>query len=368
MIQRRRQQPAVPEAVPLPVAPAPHPTTARQVRVIAGADVQDMELAGRPVAEARAVAQAMFGIHPEAVAVVDGDKVGEDHLLGDGQVLEFVKYAGKKGAAAEPAGGPIIELSEDRAVWRRQGKPLGTLPVSDLLARAAVAGEARPSWRLHPRLVRLMVARGRGHVVGVVIEMPPGPRQVEWIADDSPAPYGPDGRYDTRRLSFPWVVLVLVLVDGELTNLQQAFYRTAPLTSLDDELCYTNLLNVARGYEQESWVCLANLDRALGRLGWDERVLAVTDHFWHASFTRSSEIHERNSFWGTSRRLDRRLETPAAWEEATRASPYFTLEVRWRRAPRPLGATLERMLDRVAPCRPIERVEHLVTLMQMEGC
>ncbi|HYC24111.1 MAG TPA: hypothetical protein VEI94_15495, partial [Candidatus Bathyarchaeia archaeon] len=214
--------------------------------------------------------------------------------------------------------------------------------------------------------VRLMVERGGGQTVGLVIEMPPGPRRVSWIADDSPAPYGPGARYEQRRLSFPWVVLVLVLVDGELSGLQQAFFRNAPIGSLDDELYYTNLLNVAAGYGQESWVCLVKLRGELGELGWDERTRAVIDHFWQASNTRSSEEHEGHSFWSKGRAVDRRFASAAAWEAATLADPYFALSVRWRRAPSRLGATLARMLERAAPRRPIERVEQLVTLIQQD--
>jgi hypothetical protein len=113
-------------------------------------------------------------------------------------------------------------------------------------------------------------------------------------------------------------------------------------------------------------VCLVNLRRRLGRLSWEERVQAVTSHFWEAAFNRSSEAAEGNSWWGTLRGLDRRLEDPARWQEATRADPYFTLEVPWRPTGQSVGATLGRMLDMVAPWRPIERVEHLVTLMQQE--
>jgi hypothetical protein len=194
--------------------------------------------------------------------------------------------------------------------------------------------------------------------------MPPGPRQVRWIADRSPVPFGPGARYDDRYLSFPWVVLLLVFSGGELTGLQQAFFRTTPIGSLDDDLAYTNLLNVARGHEQESWVCLVNLERRLARLSWPERIHAVTEHFWQTAFNRSSEVHELNSYWGTMRGLDKRLATAADWEAATRENPCFTLEVRWKRAPRTVGQTLERMLDAVSPWRPVERVEHLVTLMQ----
>lgn len=356
-------------------APAPQPVelqpVPQQVRIIAGADVQDLDLAGRTVGEARVVAQALFGTNAAAVALVDGVEVDEQRLLRTGEQLEFVKYAGNKGAgiaraaqAIVDATGAVIELTGAQVVWRRNGRRAGAVALEDLVAQIGMTGQDPASWRLCPRGVRLMVERRRGEVTGVVIEMPPGPRQVRWIRDDSLDPFGPRAQYDTRYLSFPWVVLLIVFVGGELSHLQQAFYRTAPIGSLDDELCYTNLLNVAAGYEQESWVCLVNLESALAPLSWEQRVHAITDHFWRAAFNRSSEVHEGNSFWSSMRKLDRRLSTAERWEQATRDDPYFALHVKWRPTGAGVGATLARMLDKIAPWRRIERVEQLITLMQ----
>lgn len=362
--QQHRTEPAPLEPAADPTIPPATPAR-RAVRVIAGADVQDMDLAGRRVADARAVAQALFGVHPAAVALVGGRRVTEEHVLGDGQMLEFVKYAGQKGAAAS-----TIELADRRAIWRQNGREMATAGVQSLFDRVAATGSGAGAWRLYPPHVRLMVERAGGRVRGVVVEMPPGPRVVRWIADGSEDDYGPDARYETRQLSFPWVVLVLVFANGELTGLQQAFFRNAPLASVDDALSFTCLLNCARApayHHQESWVCLANLTRRLGALSWNERICTVTEHFWHAAFNRSSEMHEGNSYWGSAADLDRRLTSAAAWEAATREQPYFMLEVPWRRAPQPVGATLERMLDHVAPWRPVESVDQLVTLMQQEG-
>jgi hypothetical protein len=358
---RTRDDVTPPRPSDLAAAPAADPAAAGQVQLIAGADVQDLELGGRTVHEARLVAQAVFGIRPDARALVDGREVGEEHVLVAGQRLEFTRRAGQKGATDA-----VVQVAGDRATWRSHGSAAGTMPLRNLVDRLADAGSGPERWHLYPRHVRLMATRRHRHVVGMVIEMPPGPRRVSWIADDSPAAFGPGTTFDERELSFPWVVLLVVFAHGELTGLQQAFYRTAPIASLDDRLGFTNLLNVARGYGQESWVCFENVRRRLRRLDWSERVAALCEHFWQAAFTRSSEIHEDNSFWQTSASIDRRLATADAWEEATRRHPYFALEIAWRPAPEPLGVTLSRMLDMVSPWRPIERVEQLVTLMQPE--
>ena len=377
MTQQQQQRPSLPHEPspcdPVATDPAAAGAAAARVRVIAGADVQDLDLAGRCVGAARAIAAALFGIHPAAVALVGGRQVRDDHVLAVGEHLEFVKYAGEKGAGAQasvPAARSAIEIAESSAVWRRDGRTMGSTPVRHLLDRVVATGSGPATWRIHPPNVRLMAERAGGTVVGVVVEMPPGPRMVKWIADDSPDAFGTDARYCQRRLSFPWVVLFLVFRDGMLTGMQQAFFRSAPIESLDDHLSFTCLLNCAQApaYEnQESWVCLVALNnRSLRRLSWAARMKAITDHFWHAAFNRSAEMHEGNSYWESAGSIDARLASADAWEEATRTDPYFALQVRWRRASRTVGATLEYMLDRVAPWQPVERLEQLVTLMQLE--
>lgn len=363
MMQKNRQIAEPVEVAPVlePVDAAPSP-----VRLIAGADVQDLPLAGRRVGEARTVARNMFGIAAAALALVDGQRVEDDHLLGAGQTLEFVKYAGQKGAAGTAVASShdnIVELVNDRAVWRRGGRQMVATSVRALFDQVLDGGRGRGTWKLVPPGVRLLIERGE--TTAVVIEMPPAPRAVRWIADDSPADCGPEATTREYRLAFPWTVLVVVLNGGELTQVQQAFYRTAPLAKLEDKLCYTNLLNVARGYDLESWVCLVNLMSRLGNLDWGRRVRAITEHFWHAAFTRSSEVHEGNSWWSAGA-VDPRLESPDAWAAATAADPYFVLDVPWRKAPQDLGETVAMMLDRVAPWRPVESVEQVVTLLQRE--
>ena len=361
MAQQQRRRADRQTQSPAPPSPqgttAVDPATQGRVRLIAGADVQDLTLGGRTVAETRRVAQAVFGIHPDARALVDGREVGEAHVLESGARLEFTRRAGQKGAAAA-----FVQLAGDRATWQGRGSANGGMPLRILIDRVRDAGEAPERWRLYPQHVRLMAERRKGQVIGVVIEMPPGPRCVSWIASDSPATFGPTCRFEERELSFPWVILLAVFSHGELTGLTQAFYRTQPLTSLDDRLLFTNLLNVAPSRHQESWICFQNIHRSLGRLTWDERIAELCRHFWQAAFTR----HANQSFFETGVLVDSRLATAATWEAATRRQPYFALELIWSPAPDSVGVTLARMLDQVAPWQPIERAEQLVTLMQPE--
>jgi hypothetical protein len=109
---RRRQQGALAEDVPL--APA-HGTNGRDeerqpessripdadVQVIYGASVQSLPFAGLPVAEARRLAQSILRVEARSPVLVNGRPARAESVLARGDVLEFVHYAGEKGAPDE---------------------------------------------------------------------------------------------------------------------------------------------------------------------------------------------------------------------------------------------------------------------------
>lgn len=68
-----------------------------RVNVIHGIYAHELPLAGLSVAAARFELEDRLNIAPEAVAVVDGVEAGEEELLREGQVLNFVSPAGEKG-------------------------------------------------------------------------------------------------------------------------------------------------------------------------------------------------------------------------------------------------------------------------------
>ena len=68
------------------------------VDVIHGVYAHSLPLAGMTVRQARAEVEQRMNIDPDAMAVVDGREVDEDTVLAQGQVLNFVKHAGEKGA------------------------------------------------------------------------------------------------------------------------------------------------------------------------------------------------------------------------------------------------------------------------------
>jgi len=55
----------------------------------------DASFAGRPVADARTAYENPFGIPADAIPTVNAQAVTEDHLLRDGDKLEFINSSTK---------------------------------------------------------------------------------------------------------------------------------------------------------------------------------------------------------------------------------------------------------------------------------
>lgn len=68
-----------------------------KVKVIHGANDDEFGIAGATVQQVRANLVDAFNIPGDALAFVDGEQVDQNHILQEGQVLEFVKAAGVKG-------------------------------------------------------------------------------------------------------------------------------------------------------------------------------------------------------------------------------------------------------------------------------
>ena len=240
-----------------------------------------------------------------------------------------------------------VELARDRAVCKQDGKSVLSVPVHELVATLLERGDHTAVPGLIPEGVRFV--HRRSDVVVLVIEEKPHLRTVQWLADDSPVPFGPRARYRTVRLSFPFVVLIIAFRGGELTGQQQCFYRTAPLRNLDATLLLPNLYNVSvDAYEQQAWLCLQPLRGKLGDLTWEDRVQAIRKELW-AKFNRSSEMHEGQSYWGQMREVDARVSSIDAWQEASRSDRFFPLQVEWKPAGCTVGEVVEGMLGELAP-------------------
>lgn len=233
----------------------------------------------------------------------------------------------------------------------KQGRKLtATAPLADFVRGVARASVPEQDVLLPPG-VRLM--RRRGPMLALAVELVPQARTVRWLAADSEAPYGAEARYRDAFLAFPYLILLIVLRNAQLTGQQQLYYRRAPLKAPDDPLLLPNLYNVAEGYGQRCWLCLQNVEV---ERGWSpaQSVAAILEHLFGAAFNRSSEVHEGNSYWSAMQELDSRVASVEAWEQATRADRFFPLQVDWRDAGTCAAAELDHMLDAVDRGLPAE--------------
>jgi hypothetical protein len=160
----------------------------------------------------------------------------------------------------------------------------------------------------------------------VVIEQPPQRRRVVWanagedasLPEDAPVP---------RWLAFPYVVILLSFENGEADGYHQLYYRVAPLDTLDAPLQQANLLNVTTGRGSPAhWLCIGQAP--LQQLDWPTRLERALESLWDAPFNLDFEV-PRGSGYTRLRRIDPRIASAAAWEEASRADPLFPLHVAW---------------------------------------
>ncbi len=234
------------------------------------------------------------------------------------------------------------------------GAPPQEIPITQFVKRIAARVDRKPESAVLPDYVRAWCERGEA--VAIAMEFPPACRSVRWVAGDSPDPFGIDTRYEIRRLSFPYVIVLSVFHRGMLTPINQLYYRTAPLSEGED-LLLTNLLNVARHPDGlKSWLCLLNLS-IHPSTSWQDKVGAIGEHVFATGWNRSAEHHEGHSYFNESRSIDERIASIDAWEGASRTNPNFALEVPWLSARTTLTEQLEKMLAAVMPSVPIACVD-----------
>ena len=81
--------------------PAREETLEPGVRVIFGASVQEMPLAGLTVSRARELAAAILQAPPRGPILLNGRPARTTQMIAVGDTLEFVHHAGEKGAGGE---------------------------------------------------------------------------------------------------------------------------------------------------------------------------------------------------------------------------------------------------------------------------
>jgi len=70
-----------------------------QVHVIHGVYSHSLPLAGMTVADVRSDLQERMNVPADATAVIDGEEASDQTILHEGQMLNFVKRMGERGAS-----------------------------------------------------------------------------------------------------------------------------------------------------------------------------------------------------------------------------------------------------------------------------
>jgi hypothetical protein len=185
----------------------------------------------------------------------------------------------------------------------------------------------------------------------VVHQLPPHVRQFRWIANDSPARFGPETKYRKVRLSVPYsIVFALYFQQGDrlfISDQNELYFRNEPLRGKDDRLCYPALLNISRiplGKRDQAWVCTQYLGhRSEG--SWIDQLQFLLDHVWNGGFNLSSEDHEGASWYGCSKGIHPDLHPVEKWEKATAGNDAFALSVPWKPAPMNVEEVMENILE-----------------------
>jgi len=204
-----------------------------------------------------------------------------------------------------------------------------------------------------PREVRFAYSRDQMSILAC--EYPAGPYTLSWIAEDSKKRYGTGTKYRKVTLSLPYVIVLAVFQNGQLSTANECFFRTAPLTDIDseNELQYPGLLNCSRHEPPAgrplAWICTQKLDHAVilrekePRRRMRASLEALRHCLFEASFNYSSDDHEFSSWYMESRSVDKRIETVDRWHEETQKDRFMGLDIPWLST----GLNLRQVVDRI---------------------
>ena len=235
-----------------------------------------------------------------------------------------------------------------------------SMPLGALLERVADRGIDTGELIL-PDGVKAIVPGSNGIVV--VHQTPPRVYAFKWIAKDSPGLFGENAVYRDVRLALPYLVVLASFERDPRGGLDihsgsECFFRTAPIKSLGDELCFPALLNCSKFPETRgkplAWICVQHLRRRR-RVATEEpsrrfeqSLRGLLSHLLETGFNYSSEHHEGSSWFTATVEagVDPRVASVETWEAATTEDPLFVLDVPWLPTGRSLGEMVRRVGSR----------------------
>ena len=357
------------------------PETTPLLRVNHGVHTGTHQVVGMTVAQARRLLSPFMNIDPAAVAVIGGEIVEDEDarvLLEADEMVNFVKKSSVKGAGtgspARRRKGPpeSIVLENATATLHLEQTSPQSLPASDVVEVVQAYTVQGMTDAPLAETVRWKIVCGGLTIF--LIELEPQLRWIRWLSPQSPAPLGDEAVYIDYRLATPFVVMKVPILRGRIHHKCEVFFRNEPLKSLDDELFYSNLLNVSPGaYDCVAWFCTQHLDHELkllqrskgAALSVNDMLGVVTSHLFGGGFNRSSEVSEGASCFSKAATDldDKRVTDVEEWQKHSVKDPRFVLDVAWKTAGLSVRGLLERQLTQCQLPRDLSSTSELINVL-----
>jgi hypothetical protein len=338
---------------------------------------------GLRVSQVRRLVQPFMNIDPDAVAVIGATIVEneDEHLVVESDhMIHFVKKSSVKGAVKGPAllgnGSSTVEnivLQNGSATLHLEDASPRQLPAREIIRTVEKQALLGLTEEPIPETVRWRIVCGDLEVY--LVELKPDLRLIRWLSAASPKPYGDDATYEDYRLATPFVIIKVPFVKGQVHHTCEVFYRNSALRHLDDELYFSNLLNVSPdAYGCRAWFCTVKLDEELERLtlgdgkpnaSVHDKLDTVLAHLFGGGFNLSSEHNEGKSCFSKARDdgLDERVTDVKRWQKASLEDPRFVLEVPWTRTGRTVRQILLGQLELCGLPRDLSKTSELINLL-----
>lgn len=310
--------------------------TSNEVQAMYGISMGKMPIRGKTVAEARAMLAPMWNIPDDAVATISGEIVADDTVIDENvAMVNFVKQAAVKGATVS------IEHNKVRAVDGMSSKECS---IADLVKGIQFRGIKGLTDEPLPPRSKWVVEYGSLTVV--ICELDPQVRRLRVAREGR----GPSAHYEEMVLATPFVVLKLPFWHGGILDTCELFYRNSPLTSINDKLYRSNLLNISPNARRcDDWVCTQYLRHVMeqertNRTSINAQCDAAVRHIFDSGFNRSSDQAEgMSAFKFCQENLnDTRVTDFDNWKAETAKDPAFILGVKWF----DIGATVRSVIDK----------------------
>jgi hypothetical protein len=140
------------------------------------------------------------------------------------------------------------------------------------------------------------------------------------------------------RLSFPFIVFVIVLNKRLQLEMARLYFRMHPITGMGDYLFKAPLLNVSK----EQTICLGSAPKGEDKpTNLNEAVMSVINTFWlnefNSDYTDNVKEYEKVGEWGISDVL--------TWAYNSKMDPMFIYKVKWLPIKESLGQVIQ-IIDR----------------------